>query len=287
MKKILITLALVAVVSIGIPSISYAAWWNPFTWKIFNRTIEIKPQTELKTENQSTEIEALKKEVEELKKKSQPTNVDPQKTLIFSGKERVLDCPSYSCDTVPFAYNTDGYFYPHYQGKIATTAIVKKNQDDWSFVEITREAGSVYGESGSPIYFKKLITSGWINNSPVGSSAPSVERKVNVPVPILQKATPIKSDKEVALQQIDNTLHRITATMIEYANQMAEAQRQALIATQKFNTECNDWTKSCSKTYNAELAYWANKYKAIEKEWNKLDSEYKQYDMLYLQTLGQ
>jgi len=44
MKKYLITLFLLAFV---IPSIAFASWWNPFSWKVFNR------QTVIKTENTS------------------------------------------------------------------------------------------------------------------------------------------------------------------------------------------------------------------------------------------
>ncbi len=85
-----------------------------------------------------------------------------QDTFILLGRESVVSCPDYSCNPVNFAYNGEGYFYPHYRGEIMTTATVKEKKQGWAFVEITREAGTVYGESDSPIYFDELIISGWL-----------------------------------------------------------------------------------------------------------------------------
>lgn len=51
-----------------VPQISFAAWWNPFTWKIFNKAKA--PQTEMQKTNQPSEIEKLKNEIETLKSKT-------------------------------------------------------------------------------------------------------------------------------------------------------------------------------------------------------------------------
>src|SRR3989344_4604580 len=88
------------IVAVGIfvvPQIAMAAWWNPFTWKIF--TFKKTPKTEMQeiktatttpiqattTSNVSSEIEQLKKEIENLKKKQTtksivPPTLIPQKT---------------------------------------------------------------------------------------------------------------------------------------------------------------------------------------------------------------
>lgn len=67
-KYIVLSLALLLIV----PQITFAAWWNPMTWDIlkFFRKQEVKvEQVASTTEVQSqSEIEQLKKEVEELKK---------------------------------------------------------------------------------------------------------------------------------------------------------------------------------------------------------------------------
>lgn len=74
MKKYLIILSLSVII---IPSVTFASWWNPLSWKIFNRTsgpgtmkLQISTSTN-KTEttiDQNIEIERLKKEVELLKR---------------------------------------------------------------------------------------------------------------------------------------------------------------------------------------------------------------------------
>src|SRR3990167_11439262 len=73
MKKFILPILMVGIL---LPNMVFAAWWNPFTWKIFNRPPKIEPVVELPKEetndsvvNQSAEIEKLKREVDELKRK--------------------------------------------------------------------------------------------------------------------------------------------------------------------------------------------------------------------------
>lgn len=40
MKKVLIVFVVACLISFSSPSTSYAAWWNPFSWKIFSRSTE-------------------------------------------------------------------------------------------------------------------------------------------------------------------------------------------------------------------------------------------------------
>lgn len=95
-----------------------------------------------------------------------------EKTFALSGREIVLTCPANSCNSVYFAYNSDGYFYPNYKGVIETIATIKKEDGDWYFIEINRKAGAVYGDSESPIYFNKLTTSGWLNKNSFAKDTP-------------------------------------------------------------------------------------------------------------------
>src|SRR3989338_3971279 len=74
MKKFILPILMVGIL---LPNMVFAAWWNPFTWKIFNRPPKIEPVVELPKEetndsvvNQSAEIVKLKREVDELKRKS-------------------------------------------------------------------------------------------------------------------------------------------------------------------------------------------------------------------------
>jgi len=80
-----------------VPSLTFASWWNPFTWNIFQRPTEIKTEETItqptstssivveteqsKTDVQTAEIEKLKKEVEELKKKPDPVVSAPTPTV--------------------------------------------------------------------------------------------------------------------------------------------------------------------------------------------------------------
>ncbi len=63
-----------------VPQIVLASWWNPFSWEVFNKA------------PQATEVEKLKKEVEELKKKT-PTPLPPKTTNISSDKNKGIAKP--------------------------------------------------------------------------------------------------------------------------------------------------------------------------------------------------
>src|SRR3989338_6456547 len=76
MKKNFPKLFLFAIVSILIfPQVSFAAWWNPFSWKVFNKA----PTAKVQEVKQPTEIEKLKSEVAELKKKVATPVTSPAK----------------------------------------------------------------------------------------------------------------------------------------------------------------------------------------------------------------
>lgn len=66
-----------------IPQITLAAWWNPFTWRVVNKLSSFKVQrwattTPEVTNNQSSEVDALKKEIEELKNKQTSLTAQPK-----------------------------------------------------------------------------------------------------------------------------------------------------------------------------------------------------------------
>ncbi len=80
----------IIVVAIIVPQVTFAAWWNPLTWKVFRFIQKAEPQieqtfdvpetknsttaeiTDIKSNNQLSEIEQLKKEIEDLKKTQTP-----------------------------------------------------------------------------------------------------------------------------------------------------------------------------------------------------------------------
>src|SRR3989344_2286673 len=71
MKSIHKTLLLVLVGLLIVPQVTFAAWWNPFTWNVFNRAKT--PQVEVQKTTQLSEIE-------ELKKKTNTSVVTPPKS---------------------------------------------------------------------------------------------------------------------------------------------------------------------------------------------------------------
>ena len=65
MKKYIVFVLLLTII---IPSVAFASWWNPFTWKIFHKT-QIVPQVQIETQKTSDEkINDLQKEIDSLKK---------------------------------------------------------------------------------------------------------------------------------------------------------------------------------------------------------------------------
>ena len=99
-KYILTTIALIVFVA---PQVVFASWWNPLTWKVFKFLQKSEVKTEqvmnaqeaLNTENndQPSELEELKKEIEELKKAqtSNTTKNPPAKQPVQSATVKDVD----------------------------------------------------------------------------------------------------------------------------------------------------------------------------------------------------
>jgi len=77
MKYLLRILLLLMILVLLAPQTSLAAWWNPFTWKIFNKAKA--PQAEVQKTVPASEVDKLRSEIEELKKKSNTPAVTPPK----------------------------------------------------------------------------------------------------------------------------------------------------------------------------------------------------------------
>ncbi len=96
-----------------------------------------------------------------------------------------------------------------------------------------------------------------------------------------------QSKNNTALSEVVATMNRIAATMDEDAATMKEYQQKVLTETAKFNSECGSYTGACYQSYIEIVKYYGDGYQALLKERNKLDSDYKQYDLLRLQILSQ
>ena len=76
MKSIHKTLIFVLVGLLIVPQVTFAAWWNPFTWGISKRVQT--QQAEVKKVVQPSEIEKLRSEIEELKKRLDAKDQPPK-----------------------------------------------------------------------------------------------------------------------------------------------------------------------------------------------------------------
>lgn len=75
MKKLLLA---TLVLSLIIPQVTFAAWWNPFTWKIFNRV--------------DTKTEVLEQRIKELEDKlSTPSSVATSTTELITKEEIIVE----------------------------------------------------------------------------------------------------------------------------------------------------------------------------------------------------
>jgi hypothetical protein len=84
MKKVSQLILVIFFISFIIPSLAFASWWNPFTWKFFHKK-EPVPQIQVETQKTSEEkIAELQKLVDDLKK--QQTNSATATTPIVEKK---------------------------------------------------------------------------------------------------------------------------------------------------------------------------------------------------------
>jgi DNA-directed RNA polymerase beta' subunit len=90
MKKILLLITLFVIY----PSLTFAAWWNPLSWSMFNKEVkknEIQVNIGIKTNATSTYEQILKdrqKKAEEIKSKILDTDTNSQKTYEQIIRER-------------------------------------------------------------------------------------------------------------------------------------------------------------------------------------------------------
>lgn len=94
-----------------IPQVTFAAWWNPFTWKVFKffqkqepvveQVVEIEgTQNATTTDSQTSEIEQLRKEIEELKKSQSSKSSGSSQPVKQTAPKPVTPTPT---PTVPVA----------------------------------------------------------------------------------------------------------------------------------------------------------------------------------------
>lgn len=122
MKKYLPVLLLVILI---VPSVALASWWNPFTWKIFQKK-EVIPSAQIEVQKTSEEkIGELQKQIDDLKVR-QPSPTTPKTPVVKNPAK-----PIFSGTTTPVVTpipTVDLYAkYRDANGKILTPEEFAKN----------------------------------------------------------------------------------------------------------------------------------------------------------------
>lgn len=87
MKKYLTILFLIVFIT---PSIAYASWWNPFSWKVFNKSPEVKIEKTVVTQNPNSVSTSSKRTKQVLK----PVYVSPTITQKEDINLKIAKCQS-------------------------------------------------------------------------------------------------------------------------------------------------------------------------------------------------
>jgi len=106
---------LALLIAITIPQATSAAWWNPFSWKIFSRiftpkteVVYVAPSTDniASTTNEISVVEKLRAEIEELKK-NQTTQIPTSQTINVQTKTENVSTPKPTTSPIPVPQTTE------------------------------------------------------------------------------------------------------------------------------------------------------------------------------------
>ena len=106
MKNIKYALGSFFLLAILIPQITFASWWNPFTWSWFTKKVTTTQTVQVNTTTRNTsnefitnnrtqtnkDIEELKKEITDLKTKQQKETIVNKSVSTISASQEVTDC---------------------------------------------------------------------------------------------------------------------------------------------------------------------------------------------------
>ena len=237
-----------------IPHVALAAWWNPFSWGIFISNKVPKTQVQQvqgATTTQATSTTTVTTTTPKVKVKSEDKDI-----LIDALKKQVADLTQ----------------------KVNQPKVEKPKQPIVS-------APPANSTLCNGVYYSSCaIGNGLVCPGGGGKAYCQPISPISQQVP---QQTQAQSKNNTALNEVVATLSRIAATMDKDSATMKEYQQKVLAETAKFNSECGSYTGACYQSYIEIVKYYGDGYQSLLKEWNKLDNEYKQYDMVRLQILGQ
>lgn len=107
MKKYLIVLLLLVLI---IPSVTFASWWNPLSWKIFsflNKKEQPKAEQDIEQKSSDEKIAELQKQLDELKTEKEIETKSITKETI---KEKVVNSENYSNSLSKLLSNNINYY---------------------------------------------------------------------------------------------------------------------------------------------------------------------------------
>ncbi|HEY9583834.1 MAG TPA: hypothetical protein VJI66_02630 [Candidatus Paceibacterota bacterium] len=102
MKNLIRSIFVIAIFVL-LPQVTFAVWWNPLSWHIFNKkdNTEIRQEPIIEKDSQISELQRLKKEVEDLKKNQVQQVTDSQPIPILNQNNRIPPKASNNIDTKP------------------------------------------------------------------------------------------------------------------------------------------------------------------------------------------
>jgi DNA repair ATPase RecN len=129
MKKYILVLLLIVFI---IPSVAFASWWNPFSWKIFSflHKKEVPVQTQVIEEKTPDEkINELQKQVEELKKQQAESTSKPKSVPVIKPAPKSVLIPTPVATTSTLEERNEAY--------VLFDKIIKDSIDDVKEIQAT------------------------------------------------------------------------------------------------------------------------------------------------------
>lgn len=153
MKKILISVVAVALL---VPQVAMAAWWNPFTWKIFSRPSEVRVEQAHDVSVESKKATTTVISTAKISQQKEATTKENRKSITSSPKQQAETNPQK--ENILALTRSKEYHPSEYLGNPAIEAFIK-NQSHDSFREFCNTAKTIIGHGETRQVFNEDRTS--------------------------------------------------------------------------------------------------------------------------------
>ena len=211
MKKYLISIAFITLI---IPSVALASWWNPLSW--FDHWTF--------SSNSNAKTQVLEKRIQELESKLSVSTSTPQYSHFYIKYDnaRVRACKSTTCDVLGY-YKKNDYVYVLGSEKLDSL-------DEWVALHTT--------ESGQNGYLNKSVL----------SETPSSPTNKPLNTPSSVKSSNIKSGNNSVLITIDNQIIGVDKESIEYLKSEVSDVNESINFFTKFRQMMIDMNNNTPKS---------------------------------------